>query len=222
MIGDAIKDKLQNIVRGALLEEQGDYCTTVRNLLCKSFGSGPTIKSEFESRAILKEEQANFLISYARKTGLLLTTLPVGSQYLTKGGESLVYLNPEINTVFKVNSAVYYADWMEYFNSISIHNLLFPGTAYSLIGFTQIADSELSAIVSQKFISGDQADLNNIKELLTYNGFENIKRQDYYQNELNLLLEDMHDENVIAKDGVLFFIDTVFYIMKGEAPDKLS
>ncbi len=27
----------------------------------------------------------------------------------------------------------------------------------------------------------------------------------------------MHDENVIAKDDLLFFIDTVFYIV---APDK--
>jgi len=26
-------------------------------------------------------------------------------------------------------------------------------------------------------------------------------------------LEDMHDENVLAKGEVLFFIDTVFYIM---------
>ncbi len=39
------------------------------------------------------------------------------------------------------------------------------------------------------------------------------KRQDYYNQEFGLVLEDMHDENVIAKGDVLFFIDTVFYVM---------
>jgi hypothetical protein len=66
----------------------------------------------------------------------------------------------------------------------------------------------------QPFIEGEQADLENIKELLTFNGFKNTRRQDYYNKELGLELEDMHDENVIAKDDLLFFIDTVFYIME--------
>ena len=51
------------------------------------------------------------------------------------------------------------------------------------------------------------------KDLLSFNGFENTKRQDYYNKEFGLVLEDMHDENVIARQDVLFFIDTVFYIM---------
>jgi hypothetical protein len=55
MIADEIRKKLQDIVRGALLQGQQDHCTTIRNLLCQSFGTAPTVKSEFESRAILKE-----------------------------------------------------------------------------------------------------------------------------------------------------------------------
>jgi hypothetical protein len=27
-----------------------------------------------------------------------------------------------------------------------------------------------------------------------------------------LILEDLHDENVLTKDGLLYFIDTVFYL----------
>jgi hypothetical protein len=68
-------------------------------------------------------------------------------------------------------------------------------------------------VLEQPFVQGTQADLNNIKEFLTFNGFEHVRRQDYFNQEFGLLLEDMHDENVIAKDDVLFFIDTVFYIM---------
>jgi hypothetical protein len=33
-----------------------------------------------------------------------------------------------------------------------------------------------------------------------------------YNEELNLILEDLHDENVLTQDGMLYFIDTVFYI----------
>jgi hypothetical protein len=50
---------------------------------------------------------------------------------------------------------------------------------------------------------------------LAYNGFENTRRNDYYNKELGLILEDMHDENVIANSDTLFFIDTVFYTVSG-------
>ena len=56
------------------------------------------------------------------------------------------------------------------------------------------------------------ADLETVKTVLAFNGFSNIKRHDFYNQELGLLLEDMHDENVIAKADALLFIDTVFYI----------
>jgi hypothetical protein len=145
--------------------------------------------------------------------GIWLDNLPIGSEYLTKGGESKIYLAPDRLNVIKVNDAIYYATWDEYLNSLLLHNLLFPNTAYSLIGFIKI-DNGLSAVLQQPFIEGKQAQLDDIRELLSYNGFENTKRQDYYNGEFGLVLEDMHDENVIAKDDLLFFIDTVFYIMK--------
>lgn len=65
MISDAIREKLQNIIRGDVLEGQEDHCTAIRNLLCQSFGSNPTVKREFESRSIVKEEQTRFLKTHA-------------------------------------------------------------------------------------------------------------------------------------------------------------
>ncbi|OQP49011.1 hypothetical protein A4H97_29450 [Niastella yeongjuensis] len=65
MIDDEIRQKLQNIISGTLLEEQEDHCTAIRNLLCQGFGSNPTVKREFESRSIVKEEQARFLKIHA-------------------------------------------------------------------------------------------------------------------------------------------------------------
>src|SRR5882762_8189368 len=112
-----------------------------------------------------------------------------------EGGESEVYLAADKLNAIKVNNAIYYATWTEYFNSLVIHNLLFPNTAYSFLGFMENIGS-LCVMLQQPFIEGGQADLKDIKELLTFNGFVNTKRQDYYNKEFGLILEDMHDENV--------------------------
>ena len=99
---------------------------------------------------------------------------------------------------------------MEYFNSLVLHNLFFPATAYRFLGF--IKENELKAVVRQPFIIADgQANLADVREFLSGNGFENTRRQDYYNGEFELILEDMHDENVIVNSETLFFIDTVFY-----------
>lgn len=66
--------------------------------------------------------------------------------------------------------------------------------------------------LEQPFVVNDApADLSDVKKLLASNGFENTKRNDYYNEELGLILEDIHDENVIVNSNTLFFIDTVFY-----------
>jgi len=212
MIADGTRKKLQDIIRGELQQGESDSFTAIRNLLCESFGTGPTVKSEFASRAIVKEKQVGFLKSHVKKEGLWLESLPSGCQYLTEGGESKVYLTEDGRSVIKVNDAGYYATWTEYFNSILLHNIIFPDTAYSLLGFLEV-DQQLFATIQQLFVEGEQAALEHIEEFLKFNGFSRTRRQDYYNSELGLALEDMHDENVIARGDVLFFIDTVFYIM---------
>jgi hypothetical protein len=47
---------------------------------------------------------------------------------------------------------------------------------------------------------------------MTNNEFSNTRNHDYYNVDLGIILEDLHDENVLTQDGILYFIDTVFYI----------
>jgi len=49
---------------------------------------------------------------------------------------------------------------------------------------------------------------------LINNGFIKPKsfKNDYINAGLGIILEDLHEENVFTSDGVLFFIDTVFYL----------
>ena len=220
MLNDEIRKNLENIVRGVVVEGQKDTCTTIRNFLCSSFSTSTTVKKDFESKSIIKKEQIEFLKTLATKYGFWAQNLPSQNNYLAKGGEAKVFLHVDGKSVIKLNDAIYYATWLEYFNSIVIHNLLFPATAYTFMGFVE-QDNVFKAVLQQPFISSDGiADLDDIKRLLSYNGFENTKRQDYFNNELGLILEDMHDENVILQNNTLFFIDTVFYTVTPETSAK--
>ncbi len=214
MFSDDVRSKLQNIIQGIVIQEQPDSCTAIRNHLCASYPTSTTVKKDFESKQLIKEEQVRFLKALADSENLLIGEMPADWIYLTEGGESKVYLHPDQHSVIKLNDAYYYATWLEYFNSVAIHNLLFPDTAYTFSGFLQKEDT-LFAVLKQIFVASDEtADLNAIREFLEFNGFEHKVRQDYFNKEFGLILEDMHDENVILKNGSLFFIDTVFYIVK--------
>jgi hypothetical protein len=212
MYDNETRGKLQNIISGTIIEGQTDNCTAARNHLCKSFSTSTNVKRNFERQSKIKEEQAESLIGFAVANKLLFYELPNGLKYLAQGGEAKIYLDIDNRNVIKVNDAIYYATWLDFLNSLLIHNLLFDKTAYTLIGFINENDC-LKAIVKQVYITADsKVNLDAVKDLLNYNGFENTKNCDYYNKEFSLILEDIHDENVITQNNTLFFIDTVFYI----------
>lgn len=69
------------------------------------------------------------------------------------------------------------------------------------------------AVVQQSYVSiTANTDLKQVKEFLTLNRFENNRNNDYFNPELGIILEDLHDENVLTRNEVLYFIDTVFYL----------
>ncbi|MFN0083259.1 MAG: hypothetical protein ACKVOM_12150 [Ferruginibacter sp.] len=161
---------------------------------------------------MLKKKQADLLKKYADDNNLMFKKIPDSSRYLAEGGEAKIYLTDDNRTVIKINDGIYYNTWLDFLNSVLIHNLLFSKTAYELLGFIE-EDTILKAVIKQPYITSDaKVNLSNVKTLLAFNGFENTKRNDYYNKELGLILEDIHDENVITNSNILFFIDTVFYI----------
>jgi hypothetical protein len=211
MLPDDTRRKIKNITAGVIIEGSQDNCTTVRNLLCASFQTSTTVKKDFEGKAVSKEEQENVLEKYSNEKNLWITDLPGEDRYLARGGEARVYLHVDNKNVVKLNDTVYYATWLEFLNSVLLHNLIFENTSYTLLGFAK-ENNVLYAVLKQPFITSDaQVELEDIKKLLGFNDFENSKRNDYFHKELGLILEDMHDENVIVNSETLFFIDTVFY-----------
>jgi len=91
-------------------------------------------------------------------------------------------------------------------------NRHFPDTAYNLLGFFE-NENIIYAVVEQPFVEADEpTNLNFVEQLLNSNGFQKIRNNDYFNPELGIILEDLHDENVLTYKGVLYFIDTVFYL----------
>jgi hypothetical protein len=74
-------------------------------------------------------------------------------------------------------------------------------------------ENNLCAVVKQDFVKSNQdTNLEQVKQLLIANGFKNKKNNDYFHKDLGIILEDLHDENVLSYDDILFFVDTVFYL----------
>lgn len=157
-----------------------------------------------------KKQETKILIDFITQNNLWVTNIDT-TKYISEGAEQKVYLNDN-EYVLKLNDGIFYSSWEDYFYNLLLHNFYFPDTAYELLGF--IIDNEsLYAIVKQHFVKAtEKTDLQMVKDFLTANGFVNTKNNDYKNDELGIILEDLHDENVLTKNGLLYFIDTVFFM----------
>jgi hypothetical protein len=98
-------------------------------------------------------------------------------------------------------------------NNLLLNNYFFPDTAYQLLGFYKSDNDVIYSLVAQNYVESNQpTDLNLVKQFLENNGFKNTKNNDYFNPNLGIILEDLHDENVLTSNDILYFIDTVFYI----------
>lgn len=81
-----------------------------------------------------------------------------------------------------------------------------------MLGFYKDGDT-VYAVVKQPFVKAtEKTDLEGVKNFMLENGFLRIRNNGYHHPDLGIILEDLHDENVLTENGVLQFIDTVFFI----------
>lgn len=201
-----MKNELQNIISGKSQVRHGNSIQTISRYLRKSEGSGGTLKSSKQ----IKNEEATLIKQFCDKNGFWITGININA-FISSGAEQKVYLQNK-HKVIKLNDSIYYETWKDYFNNLLLNNYYFSDTAYQLIGFYE-QNEILYAVVEQKFVESDcDTELENVKVFLTSNGFINTRNNDYFNSELGIILEDLHDENVLTFQGSLFFIDTVFYL----------
>ena len=202
-----IKDELQHIILGHEPTGQTSQLKKIQRFLRSNAETSLAIKKQQR----FKSEETAALLTFAGQGDIIYAPAIRESDFISEGAEQKVY-RYDGSHVIKTNSGVFYECWLDYFNSLLIHNYFFPTTAYTFLGF-KIIDGNLNAVVMQEFIViSEPTDLTAVKVFLEYNNFRNNRNNDYFNSELGLILEDLHGENVLSADGVLFFIDTVFYL----------
>lgn len=203
---NALKDELHNILSGKSKVSYGATIQTIAGYL----DDGEKAGADTEIEKHFKRKETERLENYIDNHNLWVRDIDF-SQYVSEGAEQKVYLRDN-ESVVKLNDGIYYKSWKEYFHNLILHNFFFPDTAYELLGFAK--DEEvLFAVVQQKYVSiTSVTDLLKVKEFLLENGFENNRNNDYINREIGVILEDLHDENVLTQDDMLYFIDTVFYL----------
>lgn len=200
-----IKYELQNIVSGKSQVSNNSVIQTIANHLRSSEDTSTISKTTNE----FKRKETEGLIDFINQNNFWIEVDL--DNYVSEGAEQKVYLKDN-TTVLKLNDSIYYNSWRDYFINLLLHNYFFPDTAYNFLGFSMV-DEILYAVIEQPFVAiTELTKLEDVKIFLLANGFKNTRNNDYYHSELGIILEDLHDENVLTKDGMLYFIDTVFYI----------
>ena len=203
-----LKNELHNVISGKSQVRFGATIQAVASYLSDGTQASPKI----EDTKQLREQETKRLENFISEKNLWINDIDF-SQYISEGAEQRVFLK-DANHVLKLNDAIYYSFWKDYFNNLLFHNFFFPDTAYQLIGFTK-ENTILYAVVQQSYVAITQnTDLEQVKAFLGSNGFINTRNNDYFNPYLGIILEDLHDENVLTRNKILYFIDTVFYITK--------
>ncbi len=203
----ALKDELQRIISGVGKNTKGDIIQAGANYLRKS----KEASSDASTIEFTKDQETEQLINWINKELLWYNAIDE-NLFLAEGAEQKVYLERDGRHVIKLNSCIFYNYWEDYFHSLLIHNFFFQQTAYSLIGF-YLDNHQLKSVVRQPYIEvTEPTSLPLVKEFLFSNGFKLKKDNDYFHPDIGLILEDLHEENVLTNQGTLFFIDTVFYL----------
>jgi hypothetical protein len=204
--------ELQNIISGISNKKPGNLIQTVAHQL----NSGKKQSVAIKKHKLSKQQEEEILTVIADTENLWVKNIDENS-FLAEGAEQKVYLCTDGKNVLKLNDSIFYVSWLDYFLSLQLHNYFFPATNYKLIGFTK-KEATLFAVVKQPYIEIDAAtNLEHVKLFLENNGFMWKRNNDYFHPEYGIILEDLHDENVLTKSAILFFIDSVFYVQKNSS-----
>lgn len=201
-----MNNEIQCIISGKIAVKYGTTIHSVSNNLGRSAATGSLVKTDKH----FKIEETKKLKQIVGAQDLWVKDIKLDN-YISEGAEQKVYLKDD-KSVIKLNNAIYYLSWIDYFNSLLLNNYFFPDTAYNLLGFFENGNI-LYSVVEQLFIKATETtDLNNVQQFMQSNGFNLIQNNDYINPKLGIIIEDLHDENVLTNNGILYFIDTVFYI----------
>lgn len=126
-----LKNELHNILSGKSQVRFGGAIQATAGYLNNGEEAGRTVEKEKH----LKKQEAESLEHYISYENLWVENIDF-SQYVSEGAEQKVFLRGT-ESVLKLNDAIYYSSWKDYFYNLLLHNFFFSDTAYELVGFTK-------------------------------------------------------------------------------------
>lgn len=123
------------------------------------------------------------------------------------GNENDIYIS-ENGYVYKVNNLVNSGgSTLRLLHKIRLHNLLFPETAYVLIGFTGFIGRSIYPVLRQRRVeSADNSTIGEIDNFMLSIGFTKIGEFAYKKGDIEV--SDLRPRNVLKDtDGELYVID---------------
>lgn len=144
----------------------------------------------------------------------------LGRKKLLPSGESAIYENAQQGIVYKVRDPfaklhLKSANLNSILYEHIIHNLLFPETAYSFVGISEVAGN-LRIVLSQKFVFETHVPTQEqVEKYLAGLGLMPEERY-YYGNEY-LAITDVNstgDNVLLSAEGRLLFIDPIIKLKR--------
>lgn len=190
-----------------------------------------TIDAEAVMGEKFKESPGNIdeAEQWAKDNNLWIEDYEEGVQYLSQGGENIVYTdNVDESIVRKVNFEV--DDVQEFVKSISDFNTMSPNTPYTIKGFTSLkrnhagsasthhgiaTKGDFAVVLEQpKIDSARTISREEVSNYMKTLGFSRLRNSNDFVNEdSSIIIGDIHEDNLIlSTDGNYHIIDAAVEI----------
>jgi len=139
--------------------------------------------------------------------------------FIGSGCEARVYEDEDPAKIRKVINYSVSCDSPSVFfdERVVLYNLLFPETAYELLGFARWY-GDFCFVVKQSFIEGVRLEMEEIQGEMTKRGFMSYGYKYVYDR---FVVEDLHQGNVLKdKRGNLFVIDAIPSFVSRDQPNN--
>lgn len=126
-----MRDDIQHILSGKSQVKHHHLIQAACSYLKRSQGTSSMVKNQQQH----KEEETKSLVRFADDNKLWVDNINIDF-YVSQGAEQKVYLK-DGSTVLKLNDAIYYASWVDYFHNLLLNNLFFLIQHISFWDFTK-------------------------------------------------------------------------------------
>jgi hypothetical protein len=206
-------DEKTSIYRLSPEEERGREASSPTNGKATFIAEGVHRANAGSSEKKIKQQEELAIENDAKENGYWIDVSEYENQEPhTKGAESSVFVNKDANSVTKIKTNdLHYSTWLNFLDSLAIHNYLDPNAKYVLKGFTNY-NGKFSAVLEQPFIKGAKdATRDEIVNDLKNKGFESKGMGVFINKDTKVFLGDLiaGNGNVLSSNGHLFYIDPV-------------